>query len=132
MLLIFRRGDDEAAAENARRFALLVTGATFVLSLFVLAGFDPNLPGFQFVEEGRWIGGLEYRLGVDGISLPFVMLTTFIFPICIVASWSITSRDKEYMAMFLLLEAVIIGVFVSLDLVLFYRFFEGGLIPMFI
>lgn len=132
MLVIFLRGNDEAAAENARRFALLVTGATFILSLFVLAGFDPALPGFQFVEEGRWIGGLNYRLGVDGISLPFVMLTTFIFPICIAASWSITTRVKEYMAMFLLLEALIIGVFVSLDLILFYLFFEGGLIPMFI
>jgi NADH-quinone oxidoreductase subunit M len=131
-IVLFLGGNDEPARQNARRFALLWTTATFALSLFVLFGFDADLPGFQFVEEGTWLGGLTYKLGVDGISLPFVMLTTFIFPICIAASWSIEDRVKEYMAMFLLLETLIIGVFVSLDLILFYLFFEGGLIPMFL
>jgi NADH-quinone oxidoreductase subunit M len=132
VLIIFLRGDDAAARLNARRFALLVTTANLVLSLFLLAGFDPDLAEFQFVEEGAWLAGLSYKLGVDGISLPFVMLSTFFFPICIAASWTIESRVKEYMAMFLLLETLIIGVFVSLDLILFYLFFEGGLIPMFL
>ena len=130
VLIIFLRGDDEAARLNARRFALLVTTATFVLSLFLLAGFDPDEAGFQFVEEGTWLAGLTYKLGVDGISLPLVILTTFFFPICIAASWTIETRVKEYMAMFLLLETLTIGVFVSLDLILFYLFVEGGLIPM--
>ncbi|MEM7745192.1 MAG: NADH-quinone oxidoreductase subunit M [Pseudomonadota bacterium] len=126
------RGDDEAAQLNAKRFTLLITTATFALSLFLLTGFDPENPDFQFVEGGTWLGGLTYRLGVDGISLPFVMLTTFFFPLCIGASWGVTSRVKEYMAMFLLLETMILGVFVSLDMILFYLFFEGGLIPMFL
>ncbi len=132
VLVIFLRGDDEAAQLNAKRFTLLVTLATFAISLFVLAGFDGENPDFQFVEEGTWLAGLKYKLGVDGISLPFVMLTTFFFPICIGASWGIGTRVKEYMAMFLILETMILGVFVSLDLILFYLFFEAGLIPMFL
>ncbi|HUF55651.1 MAG TPA: NADH-quinone oxidoreductase subunit M [Thermohalobaculum sp.] len=132
VLLLFLRGDDEAAALNARRLALLVTSATFLLSLGVLAGFDPDEPGFQFVEQGDWFGGLGYRMGVDGLSLPFFMLSTFFFPITILASWTVTTRVKEYMALFLLLETLILGVFSALDLILFYLFFEGGLIPMFL
>ncbi len=131
-LVLLLRGEDPATRLNAKRFALLVTIATFAFSLFLLTGFDPEDPGFQFVEEGAWLGGLLYKLGVDGISLPFVMLTTFIFPLCIGASWAVEKRVKEYMAMFLLLETMIIGVFVSLDMILFYLFFEGGLIPMFL
>ena len=132
VLVLMLRGDDEAASLNAKRLALLVTTATFVLSVALLTGFDPNDPGFQFVEEGAWIAGLTYKMGVDGLSLPFVMLTTFFFPLTILASWGVTHRVKEYMACFLMLEALIIGVFTSLDLVLFYLFFEGGLIPMFL
>ena len=132
VLLAFLRGDDAAAQLNAKRFSLLVTTATFALSLFLLTGFDPIDTGFQFVEEGTWIAGLTYKLGVDGISLPFVMLTTFFFPLCIAASWLVDTRVKEYMAMFLILETMILGVFVSLDMILFYLFFEAGLIPMFL
>ncbi|MDT8343635.1 MAG: NADH-quinone oxidoreductase subunit M [Thermohalobaculum sp.] len=132
VLVLLLRGDDAAAALNARRLALLVTTATFVLSLAVLTGFDPAAPGFQFVEEGAWIAGLTYKMGVDGLSLPFVMLTTFFFPLTILASWGVDTRVKEYMAAFLMLETLIIGVFTSLDLILFYLFFEGGLIPMFL
>jgi NADH-quinone oxidoreductase subunit M len=131
-LVVFLRGDDAAARLNAKRLALLATSATFLLSIPLLTGYDPADPGFQFVEEGAWLAGLEYKMGVDGISLPFVMLTTFFFPLCILASWGVEHRVKEYMAAFLLLETLVIGVFTSLDLILFYLFFEGGLIPMFL
>ncbi|MDH3665314.1 MAG: NADH-quinone oxidoreductase subunit M [Paracoccaceae bacterium] len=132
MLMAFLGGDDEAAQMNAKRLAMLVTTLTFALSLGVLSGFDPSNPDFQMVEEGEWLAGLGYKMGIDGISLPFVLLTTFFFPIAIWASWGIEHRVKEYIACFLLLETLIIGVFTSLDLILFYLFFEGGLIPMFL
>jgi len=132
ILVAFLRGEDEMAKLNARRLALLVTTATFLLSLAVLFGFEPSTPGFQFVEEGEWMAGLSYKMGVDGISMPLLMLTTFIFPIAILASWNVEVRVKEYMACFLLMETLILGVFTSLDLILFYLFFEGGLIPMFL
>ena len=102
------------------------------LSLFVLSGYDPGNPGFQFVEERAWLGGLTYKMGVDGISVLFVMLTTFLMPLTIAASWNVTDRVKEYMVAFLVLETLMLGVFCALDLVLFYIFFEGGLIPMFL
>ena len=100
----------------------------------LLSNFDPTNSGFQFTERRPWLSStIQYYVGVDGLSLPFVILTTFLMPICILASWtSITDRVKEYMIAFLLLETLMIGVFCSLDLVLFYLFFEGGLIPMFI
>ncbi|MEM6438877.1 MAG: NADH-quinone oxidoreductase subunit M, partial [Pseudomonadota bacterium] len=132
VLMLVLRGDDETARFNAKMVALFTTVATFLLSLVVLTGFDPSDPGFQFVEEGRWLIGLQYRMGVDGISVLFVMLTTFLMPIVIGASWQVEHRVKEYMAAFLLLETLMIGVFVSLDVILFYLFFEAGLIPMFI
>ncbi|MGF1501515.1 MAG: NADH-quinone oxidoreductase subunit M [Paracoccaceae bacterium] len=131
-LVLFLRGEDEAAALNAKRLALLATSATFLLSLAILWGFDPANPEFQFVEEGEWLGGLTYKMGVDGLSLPFVLLTTFFFPLVVYASWNVEMRVKEYMAAFLVLETLIIGVFTSLDIILFYLFFEGGLIPMFL
>ena len=132
ILVAFLRGQDAMAQLNAKRLALLVTTATFLLSLAVLSGFDPSNPDFQFVEEGEWMAGLSYKMGIDGLSLPFVMLTTFMFPLTIYASWTVETRVKEYMACFLLLETLILGVFTSLDLILFYLFFEGGLIPMFL
>ncbi|MFY9211671.1 MAG: NADH-quinone oxidoreductase subunit M [Aestuariivita sp.] len=132
ILALFLRGDDEAAQKNAKWAALFATGATFFVSLFILFGFDPNDTGFQFVEEGEWILGLKYKMGVDGISVLFVMLTTFIMPLVIAASWDVTHRVKEYMIAFLLLETLMLGVFMALDLVLFYLFFEAGLIPMFL
>jgi len=132
ILVAFLRGNDAMARLNAKRLALLVTTATFLLSLAVLTGFDPSNPDFQFVEEGEWMAGLSYKMGIDGLSLPFVMLTTFMFPLTIYASWTVETRVKEYMACFLLLETLILGVFTSLDLILFYLFFEGGLIPMFL
>jgi len=132
LFLIIVRGDDEAGDRNAKRLALLITSATFLLSIPLITGYDPSNPDFQFVEEGAWIAGLTYKMGVDGISLPFVLLTTFFFPLCILASWGVTHRVKEYMACFLILETLIIGVFTALDMILFYLFFEGGLIPMFL
>ncbi|MCB1372905.1 MAG: NADH-quinone oxidoreductase subunit M [Rhodobacteraceae bacterium] len=132
VLLLFLRGDDEAAAKNAKLLALFTTTATLVLSLFVLVGFDPGDTGFQFLEERPWLGGLNYKMGVDGISVLFVMLTTLLMPIVIGASWHVETRVKEYMIAFLMLETLMLGVFCALDLVLFYIFFEGGLIPMFL
>jgi NADH-quinone oxidoreductase subunit M len=128
------RGDSEAVLRNTRWAALLTTIVTFLLSLYAWALFDPTSAAFQLVESKEWLGsGILYKLGVDGISMPFVLLTTFLMPICILASWeSITTRVKEYMIAFLVLETLMIGVFCALDLVLFYLFFEGGLIPMFL
>ncbi|MCZ8336176.1 MAG: NADH-quinone oxidoreductase subunit M [Rhodobacteraceae bacterium] len=132
ILALFLRGEDAAAQRNAKWLALLATTATFLVSLFVLFGFDPNDTGFQFVEEYDWILGLQYKMGVDGISILFVMLTTFLMPITIAACWDVQTRVKEYMIAFLLLETLMLGVFCALDLVLFYLFFEAGLIPMFL
>ena len=126
--------EDGAVARNARWIALWFTLITFVVSLILLWRFDPSTPEFQFVEREPWLAGtITYHMGVDGISLPFVILTTALMPICIVASWlSIERRVKEYMIAFLVLETLMIGTFAALDLTLFYLFFEGGLIPMFL
>ena len=132
ILALFLRGDDEAAQRNAKWLAMIATSATFVISLFLLFGFEPADPGFQFVEERPWILGLTYKMGVDGISILFVLLTTFLMPLVIAACWNVTYRVKDYMIAFLLLETLMLGVFCALDLVLFYLFFEGGLIPMFL
>ena len=121
------------ASGNARWVALWTTLATFALSLLIWLNFDASNPGFQFVEEYAWLGGLKYKMGVDGISMLFIILTAFLMPLCILASWeSIESRVKEYMIAFLVLETLMLGVFCALDLVLFYLFFEAGLIPMFL
>ncbi|MDF1620086.1 NADH-quinone oxidoreductase subunit M [Pseudothioclava nitratireducens] len=132
ILALVQRGGGAAADRNAKWFALTATTVTFLISLFVLAGFDPADTGFQFVEDRDWIMGLNYKLGVDGISILFVMLTTFLMPITIASCWGVEKRVKEYMIAFLVLEGLMIGVFVALDLVLFYLFFEAGLIPMFL
>ena len=132
ILALFLRGDDDAAQRNAKWLALTATSVTFIISLFLTAGFDPGNTGFQFVEEHEWLLGLKYRMGIDGISILFVMLTTFLMPITIIACWGVTHRVKDCMIAFLALETLMLGVFTSLDLVLFYLFFEGGLIPMFL
>ncbi len=128
------QGEDEAARRNARWVALWTTLVTFVISLILVWRFDPASSEFQFVEKRPWLGGaINYHMGVDGISLPFVILTTALMPLCIIASWQpIQRRVKEYMVAFLALEALMVGTFSALDLVLFYLFFEGGLIPMFL
>jgi len=122
------------AKRNARWIALYTTLFTFGVSLFIWGNFDKAATGFQFVEEMEWLGGsIKYKMGVDGISVLFVVLTAFLMPLCIIASWeAIEERVKEYLIAFLVLETLMIGVFCALDLVLFYLFFEGGLIPMFL
>ena len=132
ILGLFMRGDEAAARRGAKWLALFTSSATFVISLFILFRFDPSNTGFQFVEERPWIMGLTYKMGVDGISILFVMLTTFLMPITIWSCWNVETRVKEYMIAFLVLETLMLGVFCALDLVLFYLFFEAGLIPMFL
>ena len=120
--------------DSARWIAFGTTIVTLILSLVMLAGFNPANPGFQMVEQVEWMGGgISYRMGVDGISILFVILTTALMPFAIVASWeSVEKRVAEYMVAFLVLETMMIGVFCALDLVLFYVLFEAGLIPMFL
>ncbi|WP_417239511.1 NADH-quinone oxidoreductase subunit M [Celeribacter halophilus] len=132
VLALFLRGEDEVAQLNAKRLALFATVITFVVSLFILFGFNPQDTGFQMVEEADWIMGLKYKMGVDGISVLFVMLTTALMPLVIWSAWDVETRVKEYMIAFLLLETLMLGVFCALDLMLFYLFFEAGLIPMFL
>ena len=132
ILVLLSRGDSEESQRNVKYLALAATVFTFVVSLVMLFGFDHSSTGFQFVEERSWLLGMQYKMGVDGISILFVMLTTFTMPLVIVASWNVTYRLKEYMIAFLVLETLMIGVFCALDLVLFYVFFEAGLIPMFL
>ncbi|WP_304613482.1 NADH-quinone oxidoreductase subunit M [Paracoccus sp. (in: a-proteobacteria)] len=132
ILALFLRGDDAASQKNAKWLALIATSATFLVSLFLLSGFEPANTGFQFVEDHAWIMGLRYKMGVDGISVLFIMLTTFLMPLTILSCWDVKMRVKEYMIAFLVLEGLMIGVFAALDLILFYLFFEAGLIPMFL
>jgi NADH-quinone oxidoreductase subunit M len=127
------RGNDGLAKGTARWVAMWTTLVTFAVSLVMVVRFDATSADFQFVEKQAWLGVASYHMGVDGISLPFVILTTALMPICILASWtSVQKRVKEYMIAFLVLETLMIGTFSALDLVLFYLFFEGGLIPMFL
>ncbi|HEX2725715.1 MAG TPA: NADH-quinone oxidoreductase subunit M, partial [Beijerinckiaceae bacterium] len=131
--ILLLRGDNEAVRSNARWAALAATVATFLLSLYAWRKFDPGSATFQLVESHAWLTEtIRFKLGVDGFSMPFVLLTTFLMPFAIAASWKIEHRVKEYMVAFLVLETTMIGVFVALDLVLFYLFFEAGLIPMFL
>jgi NADH-quinone oxidoreductase subunit M len=127
-------GREDHVAKGSRWIALFTTIGTFIVSLFIWANFDGTSAQFQMVERYDWLGyGISYHMGVDGISMLFVVLTAGLMPFCILASWeSISVRVREYMVAFLLLETLMIGVFCALDLVLFYLFFEGGLIPMFL
>jgi len=132
--ILVQRGEDEATIGNVRWAALATTVVTFLLALVAWARFDTGTADFQLVESHAWISPeIAFKLGVDGFSMPFVLLTAFLMPFCILASWeTITTRVKEYMVAFLVLETLMIGVFVALDLFLFYIFFEAVLIPMFL
>ena len=132
--ILMLRSDDQAAWRNTRWIALRTTLVSFLRALVAWGRFDTSNAGFQLIEQKGWFGGgLTYKLGVDGISMPFVVLTAFLMPFCILASWeSVQTRVREYMVAFLVLETLMIGVFCALDIVLFYLFFEGGLIPMFL
>lgn len=134
LLILLIKDDGEAARRNIRNVALLTTVFVLILSLVMWAGFDNSNSGFQMVEQLDWLGGgITYHMGVDGISMLFVVLSAFLMPFCILASWiSVQKRVKEYMIAFLILETLMIGVFCALDLFLFYVFFEASLIPMFI
>jgi len=133
LIVIMVRGNGPVAKGTARWISMWTTLITFAISLAMVNRFDAASPEFQFTEKYDWLGISSYHMGVDGISLPFVILTTALMPICILASWtSIQKRVKEYMIAFLVLETLMIGTFSALDLVLFYLFFEGGLIPMFL
>jgi NADH-quinone oxidoreductase subunit M len=128
-------GDAASAARNARWVALHTSLITLVVSLFIWFGFDRSSADFQFVEKLAWMPdyGISYHMGVDGISMMFVLLSTLLTPICILASWeAIQVRVKEYMIAFLVLETLMVGTFCALDFVAFYMFFEGVLIPMFL
>ncbi|MDQ2860102.1 MAG: NADH-quinone oxidoreductase subunit M [Pseudomonadota bacterium] len=133
ILRAFAVPDDPRTANAARWIALATTLTTLALSILMVARFDTGQSGFQFTENATWFSGLHYRMGVDGVSILFILLTAFLLPLCIVASWrSITVRVIEYMIAFLVLENLVIGVFCSLDLMVFYLFFEFQLLPMFL
>lgn len=126
---------DEKCEAKSKLIALWTSIITFIISLLVWKNFNPSEAGMQMVEKFEWIkkAGIYYHLGIDGISIYLILLTTLLIPICILASWnSIKHRVKLYMILFLLLETLVVGVFVSLDFLLFYFFFEASLIPMFI
>jgi NADH-quinone oxidoreductase subunit M len=136
-VIMSARGDPEIVARNARNIALSTSIIVFLLSLVLWIDFDPATAAFQFVEKARWIriGGFEisYHMGIDGISLFFVLLSTLLTVICVIASWvSVHHQVKEYMIAFLVLETLMVGMFCALDFILFYVFFEGVLIPMFL
>ncbi len=129
------RGTDEVVARNARFAALWTSLIVFLLSLKLWFGFDTSEPGFQFTEHVAWLPDfkVDYRMGVDGISVLFVLLSTVLTPICILASWdAIQVRVREYMIAFLVLETMMVGMFCAQDFLVFYMFFEGVLIPMFL
>jgi NADH-quinone oxidoreductase subunit M len=134
LLILALPGQGERLAKNARWIALIATIIDLVVSVVIWANFDGSSAAFQFEERANWLGfGISYHMGVDGISVLFVVLTAGLMPFCILASWdAIKTRVAEYMIAFLVLETLMIGVFCALDLVLFYVFFEGGLIPMFL
>ncbi|MEC9179121.1 MAG: NADH-quinone oxidoreductase subunit M, partial [Pseudomonadota bacterium] len=134
LFILLIPGEDETVGRNARAVALWTTVATFILSIVILFEFDGSRTDLQFYEQASWLGGnIDYVMGVDGISVLFIILTTSLMPLCILASWeSIKIRVREYMVAFLVLETLMIGVFCAQDLLLFYLFFEAGLIPMFL
>jgi NADH-quinone oxidoreductase subunit M len=134
LLLFVPAGDDEAGKDLARWIALATSVIVLVLALWMWSRFDNANAGFQFVENYEWIGSsIGYRMGVDGVSMLFVVLTALLLPVCVISSWSpIQKRVREYMLVFLVLETMCIGVFATLDLATFYVFFEGSLIPMFL
>ena len=133
--ILLIRGDEEITARNARGIALWTSVVTFIVSLGIWINFDNSSSEFQFVEKVVWVPSLDlvYHMGVDGISMFFIILSTLLTVVCILASWvAITDRVKEFMIAFLVLETLMVGMFSALDLILFYVFFEGVLIPMFI
>ena len=134
-IILMVRGDEAVVAGNARWTALWTSLIVFVVSLILWVQFDKSSPDYQFTENLAWLPdfGIGYAMGVDGISVLFVLLSTLLTPLCILASWnSVQTRVREYMIAFLVLETMMVGMFCALDFMLFYIFFEGVLIPMFL
>ncbi|MEO0772222.1 MAG: NADH-quinone oxidoreductase subunit M [Pseudomonadota bacterium] len=130
ILAIFLRGDDAEAQGNAKWVAFIASSMTFLVSLFILFEFDAGDPGFQFREEHEWVFGITYRVGVDGISLWLVMLTTILMPLIIAGSWGQAARTKGFMIALLMAQTLILGAFLSLDVMFFFIFAETALIPL--
>lgn len=135
-LFIFAISGERAQVDrNAKTVGLFISLVTFAIAIFAWIEFDPRPAGYQFIEKVEWMPsiGLTYYLGIDGLSLPFILLTAFLIPLCLLVSWkTIQTRVREFVIAFLVLEAFINGMFASLDMILFYLFFEGVLIPMFL
>jgi len=134
LFILVINGQQKVVEKNSKYVAIFTSSVNFFLSLFLWYFFDPTISEFQFIEKKNWIDGLiNFQLGVDGISILFILLTTFIIPICIFSGiQSIKFKIKEFLIAILIMETLMIGVFCSLDLIIFYLFFEGGLIPMFL
>ncbi|HTV88864.1 MAG TPA: NADH-quinone oxidoreductase subunit M [Stellaceae bacterium] len=137
VFIMLARGDEEVVARNARNIALSTSLVVFALSCVLWAEFDPTTAAFQFVENVPWItiGGftIHYHMGIDGISLFFVLLSTLLTVLCVIHSWTnVHAQVREYMIAFLVLETMMVGIFCALDFILFYVFFEGVLVPMFL
>ena len=133
-IFIFFSKSNVEKYNSSKYIALFISTANFILSLYLWFVFDNSISEFQFVENRKWIAGLvNYKVGIDGISILFIILTTFITPLCVISvNTTVKKRLKDFLISILLLETLMIGVFCSLDLVVFYLFFEGGLIPMFL
>ena len=131
---IFLSKGEKNENKSAIYVSLFTSFVNFFLAIFLWYSFDKNVVGFQFVEEKNWISGfIKFKFGIDGISILFIVLTALIIPICVISCInSIKVRLKEFLIAILILETFMIGVFCSLDLVIFYLFFEAGLIPMFL
>ena len=134
IFVLLSRGNLKNTEKNAKYVAIFSTLVNFLLAIFLWYSFDPTTPNFQFIEKRDWLNGfINFQLGIDGISILFILLTTFIAPICVFSGISsIKFKIKEFLIAILLMETLMLGVFCSLDLVIFYLFFEGGLIPMFL
>ena len=135
LIILFIKDKHKNYENNVKWAAFLVSIGTFILSVILWINFNPTLVGYQFVEKKQWITNFNffYHIGVDGISLFMILLTTFLTPLCILSSWeNIKKRIKDYMIAFLILETLLLGMFSSVDMLLFYIFFESILIPMFL
>ena len=134
LFILLSKSKDQSNYQSSKYVALFVSFANFFISLYLWYIFDPNITDFQFVENRSWIPGfINYKVGIDGISILFIVLSTLITPLCIISvNKTITTKLKEFLIAILIMESLMIGVFCSLDLVIFYLFFEGGLIPMFL
>ena len=134
LFILITKGNQKNVEKNSKYVAIFSSLANFLLALFLWYSFDASTSDFQFVEEKKWMDGfISFRIGIDGISILFIVLTTFIAPICIFSGiHSIKFKIKEFLIAILVMETLMLGVFCSLYLVIFYLFFEGGLIPMFL